>query len=131
MKSALVIEDLIIGIICGLLLIGFTGKFFSLKFSKWVYIIAFIIYIPFIVLDIINELADLTTHMGFILLSILHNIVDIAISLTFISFFSGWSIPYVTAILVPFLQNEIMIFYTGIFLVVTNAIWIAIYPFTY
>lgn len=131
MKSALVIEDLIIGILCGLLLVGFTGRYFSLKLNKTIYVIAFIIYIVFILLDIINEFSDLTTHTGFIVLSILHNLFDAVISLTFISYFSGWNIPYLTSILVPYLQNEAIIFYAGAFLVVSNAIWIMIYPFTY
>ncbi len=131
MKSPIVIEDLAIGVICGLLLVGLTGKFFSLELPPMAYAAAFMIYPVFILLDIIHEFSDLTTHAGFIFLSISHNIIDMAISLSFVSYFTKWNIPYITSLLVPYLQDEIMIYYAGTFLVVSNAIWIVIYPFTY
>ena len=129
MKLIFAAEDTIIGIICGLLLIGLTGRFFSLKLSDVIYVIAFIIYGFFILLDIVNELKDLTTHFGFILFSLLHSFVDLVIALTFTSHFSGWNIPYITPTFVPYLQNEAMIFYAGAFLVVGNVIWLIMYPF--
>lgn len=129
MKLIFAAEDTVIGIICGLLLIGLTGHFFSLKLSDIIYLIAFIIYAFFILLDIFNEVRDLTTHFGFILFSLLHSLVDLLIALTFVSHFSGWNIPWITSVFVPYLQNEAMIFYAGIFLVVGNAIWLIMYPF--
>lgn len=129
MKLTFSAEDAIIGIICGLLLIGFTGRWFSLKLHNFVYVAAFAIFIIFIILDILHELSDLARHFGLIGFSILHNLVDLAISLTFISHFSGWNIPYITSILVPYLKDESMIFYVGIFLVFGNAIWLVIFPF--
>lgn len=131
MKLTVAVEDLIIGIICGLLVIGYTGRFFPLKLNKYVYIAAFMIYIIFIILDILVEFSDLTTHFGFIVLSILHNLVDIVLSLAIISFFSEWSIPYITQYLVPYLQNEPFIFGAGIFLIAGNVFWLVVYPFTY
>jgi len=129
MKLIFAAEDTIIGIICGLLLIGFTGRFFSLKLSDIIYVIAFVIYGFFILLDIFNEIRDLTTHFGFILFSLLHSLVDLGIALAVISNFSGWNIPYITSIFVPYLQNESYVFYSGAFLVVGNAIWLILYPF--
>ena len=131
MKLTVPIEDLIIGIICGLLLVGYTEKFFPLKLNEYVYVIAFIIYCVFIALDILFELSDLTTHFGFIVLSIAHNLVDLVLSLTVISHFSEWSIPYITSYLVPYLQNESLIFGAGVFLVLGNLFWLVVYPFTY
>lgn len=129
MKLLFAAEDTIIGIICGLLLIGLTGKFFSLKLSNVVYVIAFIIYSLFILLDIVNEIKDLTTHFGFIVFSLLHSLLDLGVALVVISYFSGWNIPYITSVFVPYLKNEAFIFYTGAFLVVGNGIWIMLYPF--
>ena len=131
MKAIFEAEDAIVGIVCGLLLLGLVGKFFSLKLNDWVYVIAFIALIIFIFLDIINELSDLTTHFGVIMLSILHNLIDLAISLAFISHFTGWNIPHVTQYLVPYLQSESMVAGIGIFLVVSNAIWLVTIPFWY
>lgn len=132
MKFTFAAEDTIVGIICGLLLIGYTGRYFSFKLSNILYVIAFVAYSFFIVLDIFNEIRDLTTHFGFILFSLIHNFVDLCIAFTFISFFSGWNIPYITATFVPYIQGEAafgIIFYVGAFLIVGNLIWIVLYPF--
>ena len=129
MKLIFAAEDTVVGIICGLLLIGFTGTFFSLKLSDIIYVIAFIIYAFFILLDIFNEMRDLTTHFGFIMFSLLHSLADLLIALTAISHFSGWSMPYITSVFVPYLQNASMMLYAGIFLVVGNVIWLVLYPF--
>ena len=131
MKLAVPIEDLIIGIVCGLLLIGYTGRYFSLKLNNTIYVIAFIIYIIFIILDIAYEFSDLTTHFGFIVFSIINNLIDLILSLALISFFSGWNLPYVTSIIVPYFQNEVYIFGAGAFFIIGNLIWLVIYPFTY
>lgn len=129
MKLIFAAEDTIIGIICGLLLIGFTGKFLSLKLSNIIYVIAFIVYVFFILLDVFNEIRDLTTHFGFIVFSLLHSIADLLIALTAISYFSKWDIPYITNAFVPYLQNEAVIFWLGIFLVIGNIVWLVLYPF--
>ena len=129
MKFTFAAEDTIVGIICGLLLIGLTGRFFSLKLSNIVYALAFIALSVFILLDIVNELRDLTTHFGFIVFSLAHSLVDLGIALTFISYFSGWSVPYITSTFVPYLKNEALIFYAGMFLVIGNVIWLCLYPF--
>ena len=129
MKLIFAAEDTIIGIICGLLLIGLTGRFFSLKLSNFVYVIAFIAYVFFILLDIINELKDLTTHFGFILFSLTHSFIDLGIALAVISHFSKWNIPYITATFVPYLKNEAAFLWMGAFLVVGNAVWLMLYPF--
>ena len=129
MKFIFAAEDTIFGIICGLLLIGLTGRFFTLKLGNFLYAAVFIIYVFFLLLDIINELRDLTTHFGFIVFSLLHSAADSIIALTAISHFSGWNIPYVTATFVPYMQNESIIFGLGIFLVAGNVLWLVLYPF--
>ena len=129
MKLTFAAEDTIVGIVCGLLLIGLTGRYFSLKLADILYVIAFIIYGIFILLDIVNEFSDLTTHMGFIIFSLLHSLVDLVIALTFISYFTKWGIPYIASTLAPLLQNESFIFGIGVYLVIGNVIWLCLYPF--
>ena len=128
MKFAIEAEDAIIGIICGLLVIAFTGRLYPLKLNEFVYVAAFAVFIIFIILDIINEFRD-WTQIGLTLLSILHNVVDLAIVLAFISHFSGLNIPYITSTLVPYLQNESIMLGAGIFLVASNALWLLTMPF--
>src|SRR3989344_9005260 len=120
MKATFEAEDAVMGIICGLLLLGYTGHFFSLKLNEYVYVGAFIIFIIFILIDLAWEFHDLTTHFGLIVLSIVHNLVDLALSLGFISHFSGWDIPYITTYIVPYLQDALFIYWAGVFLVIGN-----------
>jgi len=129
MKLIFEFEDAVVGIICGLLLIGFTGKFFSLNFGNIIYIIAFIVFSISIVLDLIFELSDLKTHLVFTIISIIHSVIDLVISLAIITYFTEWNVPFITSVLVPYLQNEVVIFWIGIFLVAGNAIWLLLYPF--
>src|SRR3989338_2808013 len=99
MKFLFEFEDAVIGVICGLLLIGLTGRFFPLKLSNAIYLIAFIIFAISIILDIIFEFSDLKVHFGFTILSIIHSIADFIIALAFISHFSGFNFPFIPAIL--------------------------------
>lgn len=129
MKMIFEAEDAMVGIICGLLVLGLTGKYFTLKFPAFVYVIAFGILIFFILLDLVNEFKDLSTHLGLMVLSIIHNLVDLVISLAFISYFTEWNIPYIAANLVPYLKNEVLLYWVGMFLVIGNVIWLFIFPF--
>lgn len=129
MKIAIEAEDSIIGIVCGLLLLGLTGTFFTLKLSNIVYAMFFIIFIIFIILDLINEIRWLASYFKIVLLSMLHNLADLAIALAFVSHFTGYNIPAITSRLVPYLQNDQIIMWAGIFLAVTNTIWLVTLPF--
>jgi len=129
MKLTFAAEDAVIGVVCGLLIIGFAGKWFSLKLPDFTYVLAFGIFIIFILIDIMHEFSDLARHFGFILFSILHNAADLIVSLTFISHFSGWNIPYITLNLVPYLKDAMAVYYVGLFLLIGNAIWLVIFPF--
>lgn len=129
MKLLFEFEDAIIGVVCGLLVIGLTGRFFSLELSNWVYTIAFIIFAVSIILDVMFEFTDLKVQFGFTIISLIHSVIDFIIALAFISHFSGFNIPFVTSNLVPYLQNDVFLLWIGIFLVVSNAIWLCMYPF--
>lgn len=129
MKFLFEFEDAVIGVICGLLLIGLTGRFFSLELGNIVYLIVFILFSISIILDVLFEFSDLKVHFVFTVISIAHSIVDFIISLAFISHFSGLNIPFITNNLVPYLQNEAIIFWIGIFLAASNAVWLISYPF--
>ena len=129
MKAIFEVEDAIIGIICGVFLLGYAGKYFSFKLNPYVYVAVFVVFIFFICLDIVNEVKDLSTHFGLIVLSLIHDFADLAISLSFISFFTKLDIPYITAYLVPYLKSEIFIGYVGMFLIIANVVWFFLFPF--
>ena len=110
MKLSFVVEDCLVAIACGLLLIGFTGRYFSLQLPGLVYVIALVILILFILFDIFNEIKEIGTQFGFMFFSILHNIIDLGISLAYISHFGKFEIPYATSYLLPYLQGEAAMF---------------------
>ncbi len=128
MKLSIEAEDAIIGIICGVLLLGFTGTFFTLKLSNIFYVIAFIIFIVFILLDFINEFRWIASHFKIVLLSMAHNIIDLIISLGYISYFTGFNIPLITSRILPYLQNQEITKWMGVFLAVSNAVWLVTLP---
>jgi hypothetical protein len=129
MKIAIDAEDAIIGIICGLLLLGLTGTFFELELSNIVYAIAFAVFIIFIIFDVVNDLLYIASHFMVVILAMAHNAVDFVISAAFVSHFTGYDIPIITSSIVPYLQNEQVVMWAGLFLVVTNGLWLVTLPF--
>ena len=130
MKPIFAAEDCMIGIICGFLLLMNVGKIYPLKLNNVIYVAAFAVLIIFIILDILHELSDLSTHPLFIIFSLTHSIIHFVLSISFIAYFTGLDIPYISTLIVP-LINETTIYYAGVFLVAANVIWLVIFPFTY
>ena len=128
MKLTLPVEDCIAGAIMGLLMVGLSGKFFSLTLPNTIYTLGFGVFCVFIVLDLINEVANFSGSMMIITLTFAHNIVDGILAVAFISKFTGAAIPYITQYVVPLLATPEGLFYAGAFLVVANVAWIVTAP---
>ena len=128
MKLTFDAEDAIIGIGVGLLVLGLSGKYFSLELNKWAYVIAEIIFAIFIVLDILNEFVKFESHPLTIFILVIHNLIDLTICAALFSKFAEYNIPYITDKLVPFLSDPVALFYIGAFLVVGNALWLVTLP---
>lgn len=128
MKLTFEAEDAIVGALCGLLIVGYTERYFSLKLPDFLYIAAFAIFIAFILLDVIYEFSDFT-NLGFMLFSLVHNLIDFVISISIISHFAKWNLPYISSLIVPYLQDPNIMFGIGAFLFVGNVIWLFIFPF--
>ncbi|HII65269.1 TPA: hypothetical protein HA295_00660 [Candidatus Woesearchaeota archaeon] len=128
MKLTVAVEDCIIGAVMGLLMVGLSGKFFSLKLPDILYALGFGLFLVFIILDLINEIANFSGSMMIIFLTFAHNIIDAVLTVAFISKFTAYTIPYITDYAVPLLSTPEGIFYAGAFLVVANAIWIFTAP---
>ena len=129
MKVLLDMEDAIIGAVMGLLVIGMSGRFFSLELNPIFYMVGFGALMVFIILDLVNEIFNLGSHPLYLLILILHNIIDFIISAAFISKFTGYNIPFITESMVPFLDDPRFLFYIGAFMVVANGLWIVTVPF--
>lgn len=129
MKFLFAAEDTIVGIVCGLLLIGYAGRYFSLILPGWAYTIAFVLYLIVLVFDIFNELSDLSGHTLYFVISFLHTAVDILIALAFLSKFSGWTIPWITAYLGAYTVSLDITFWAGVVLIAGGTAWLIAYPF--
>lgn len=128
MKFGLAVEDCIIGAIMGALMVGLSGKFFSLVLPDVIYILGFGIFLVFIFLDLINEVATFSGSFVVITLTFAHNIVDGILAVTFISKFTNYTLPFITDYVVPLLSSSEGLFYAGAFLVVANVAWIVTTP---
>src|SRR3989338_7521759 len=129
MKLAFDYEDAIVGIIIGLLVLGLSGKYFSLTMNKLIYVIGFAIFIVFIILDVLYEFTQWSCSMIITFLLVIHNIIDGIISVAFISKFTGYSVPFITQYLVPLLESPANLFYIAAFLIIGNALWLVTAPF--
>lgn len=128
MKLTFDAEDAIIGMAVGLLVLGLSGKYYTLELNKWVYIIAAVVFAVFIVLDILNEFITFESHPLTIGILVVHNVIDMAICAALFSKFSGYAIPFITEKFVPYLSDPTALFYIGAFLVVGNALWLVTLP---
>lgn len=129
MKAIFDVEDALIGVLMGVLVLGLSGVLFSYEASKWVYIIGFSVFSIFIVLDLLNEIFRIDSGIMMFSLLAIHNAADLLISATFISHFGGISLPIISSMLVPLLEHSTWLFGISIFLIMGNAIWLFLEPF--
>tara|TARA_B100001971_G_scaffold205655_1_gene223416 strand:- start:1257 stop:1718 length:462 start_codon:yes stop_codon:yes gene_type:complete len=128
MKFLHEIEDCIIGIIVGLILIGLSGYYFSLPGwgNLWGFI--FIVSAFFTVLDVINTLKDLGGHLLALIALLLNNFIDIVLEVALAGMYLGFSIPYISDFINPFLEDPLYLLIIGIFFVVSSIFWIIASP---
>ena len=125
-------EDALWGMIVGALVLGLAGSLpgnIKIPFNKEILIGALVLYVPIILMDIGHEMHDLSRHPFFILLSILHSLVDLAIVVGFFGLFFNFNVPYISEFIVPLLKNASTLIYVGYFFLVSNFIWLVLYPF--
>ena len=128
MKLAFDSEDAIIGIIVGLLVLGLSDKYYTLELNKWIYILAAVVFSIFIILDIVNEFHLFESHPLMIFILVVHNLIDLVLMAAVFSKFSGYNMPYITEIIVPFLGDPVYLFYIGAFLIGANILWLITMP---
>ena len=122
MKALLEYEDCIAGIIMGVLVLGYEGTL-SIPYAELLLEIGSILFLLFILFDIVNEIKDPDEHLAFTLLAIVHNIIDAILMLGFIDFFFELNIPLIGEYLVPYIGNLTFVYGIGIFLIASNALW--------
>src|SRR3989338_952557 len=122
MKALLEYEDCIVGILMGVLVLGYEGTL-AIPYAEFLLEIGSILFLLFILFDIVNEIKDPDEHLAFTLLAIVHNIIDAILMLGFIDFFFELNIPLIGEYLVPYIGNLTFVYGIGIFLIASNALW--------
>lgn len=122
------IEDCIIGIIAGVILIGLSGYYFSLPELGILWGLIFAASALFTVFDIINTLGDLGGHILALLILLLNNLIDIIIEIALVGKYFGFNVPYISDFIGPFLEEPFYLLIIGIFLVVSSIFWIIASP---
>jgi len=130
MKFAFESEDCIYGIIIGMLVIGFSGKYFNVPNIPYLWGALFAVAVILTILDIFHTFTDLGRHPIALILVLLNNLIDGALQIAYMGKFFKFSIPKLSAFINPYLANNTYVFYIGVFFVVTSFIWLIVWPMT-
>ena len=127
MKLLVEIEDQIVGIITGILVIAFTEKYFKIPYSKTLLIISLVLFFIFLVLDIFYNFKDIgCQHIGWMIAAQLNSLVDIALVASMFSWLTKISLPF-TEIIVPYFENASIVLGVGFFFLIGSVIWLVLY----
>ena len=127
MKLLVEIEDQLAGIVAGIMVIAFTGKYFTIPYSKTLLIISLVLFFIFLVLDIFYNFKDIGgQHIGWMIIAQLNSLVDIAFVASLFSWLTKISLPF-TEVLVPYFENSSIVLGVGFFFVIGSVIWLILY----
>ena len=121
-------EDCFVGILFGALILALSEKWFNLPSAKTFLIIVIPIFIIFVVLDVVWEFSDLSRHFMFIGVSILQNIFDFVLCIGFYSLFFNFSVPIISGY-TSYLTNPVVLYYLGLFEIISHIVWLVLTPF--
>ena len=127
MKLLVEIEDQIVGILTGILVIAYTQKYFKIPFSKTLLIISLVLFFIFLVLDILYNFKDIGgQHIAWMIAAQLNSLVDVALVASLFSWLTKISLPF-TEIIVPYFENASIVLGVGFVFVVGSVIWLILY----
>ncbi len=121
-------EDCVVGIAFGALLLALSEKWFKLPFAKEALLGVSAVFAIVIVLDILHEFANFGRHFVFVASSLLHNLFDLLLIALLFGSALGVALPVVGP-LAPALADKEILFWLGLFEIVSHIIWLAIAPF--
>lgn len=124
------IEDCIIGIIIGLLLIGLSGRYIQLPELNIIWGLLFIVSLVFTVLDVVYTFMDFGGHLLLIIILFVNNAIDLIIELALAIKYLNLEItlPLVSQFM-PLLDNPTTLFIIGIFFIASSIFWMIVFPF--
>lgn len=128
MKLLVEIEDQLAGIAAGIMVIAFTERYFKIPYSRTLLLISLVAFFIFLILDIFYNFKDIGgQHIGWMIFAQINSLVDIALVGALFSWLTKINIPYLTEMVVPYLENQTIILAIGLFFVIGSIFWLVIY----
>lgn len=121
-------EDILVGIILGVLMIAYSGLLFTIPNISLFLPIALGLFILLALFDILHELKTIMQGFFFTLLAIASNAAEIFVSLVFVSKLGYVNLPFIMDF-ATYLESPANILFAGLFLVCVNIFWFYAYHF--
>jgi len=117
-------EDMIAGILLGIIMIGASGKFFTLPYNDLLLKIFLFLFLILAILDVIHEIRTLEEGLFWTIFAVVWNLVEIVLVLGYI--FEIFELPFEIITMVP-LVGVVGMLGVGIFLILGNIMWMYFY----
>lgn len=117
-------EDIIAGIFLGIVMVGASGKLYTLPYNDKLLIAFLFLFLILAVLDIIYEIKTIMEDVFFSIFAVLWNIIEIIIVIGYIS--QIFKLPFEIIAIIPFIGIMGM-FGIGIFFILGNIMWLYFY----
>ncbi len=113
-------EDMIAGILLGIVMIGASGKLFTLPYADKLLIILLFVFLVLAVIDIIHEIKTLEEGLFWTILAVVWNVVEVIIVIGYLA--QIFNLPFQIISFVPFI-GVIGMLGTGLFFILGNVMW--------
>ncbi len=129
MKLLFEAEDCLVGIGIGLLIVGLSGKYYTVPEWGVLWGIAFFFSFIMTILDVIHTFSDIGGHIVMLMILFINNAADAIIEIALAAKFLGFEIPRISAFLNPFLDRPEVMLGIGIFFIISSVFWLIYFPF--
>ena len=117
-------EDMIVGILLGIVMIGASGMFFTFPYNDKLLIGFLFLFLLLAIFDTIYELKTIKESPGWSLFAVVWNIIEIVLVVGYI--FEVFQLPFTIIEFIPFI-SFIGMFGVGIFFILGNVMWLIFY----
>jgi len=117
-------EDMIAGILLGIVMIGASGKLFALPYNDLLLKIFLFLFLILTILDVIHEIKTLEEGLFWTILAVVWNAVEIVLVVGYIA--KIFKLPFEIIPMIPFI-GVIGMLGVGVFLILGNVMWMYFY----
>ncbi len=117
-------EDMLVGILLGVVMIGASGKFFTLPYNDKLLIGFLFLFLILAILDIIHEIKTLEEGLFWTFFAVVWNIVEIILAIAYI--LEIFELPFTIIETFPIIGFGGMLG-AGIFFILGNIMWFYFY----